>query len=496
MMKKYIKMACLMLLTALFSGACVQLEEHPLSQVTPEIAYKSYDDLYLATIGMFAKLRGDDQWKGGFNISQYMTPMFGSDDITCNASQGKPFMYFDEFLPKSSNNRDDYLVLWRSCYRTIVNANAIIENYTQTEGNREKIDNLAGQAYFCRALCYFYLVRLWGDIPLYTSSNVDPLLSKSPVSVVYDQIIDDLKTAEQLLPLTQSSIGMAKRGAAMAFLSKVYLTEAGWPLHDFGGYALAAEKSKELIDDSTKYGFGLMGDFASLWKRKYDNNRESVFAIQGDQQDGYGGQADGIHIIGASSMPGELGGWDDFFPEITFYRDFPSGPRKAATFLTYFIQNGDTVHWQHFITRHPYYAKFTDHNGPSGMNWQNAAAYSLMRFSEVLLIYAEAHAQASSPDEPAYNAINKVRNRAGLPDLPTGLNTAAFVDSVIAERGWELAGEGQRWFDLVRTEKIASVVAKRDATEQVQILGDFTDKKNWYAPILQSEILQDPNLAK
>ena len=105
-----------------------------------------------------------------------------------------------------------------------------------------------------------------------------------------------------------------------------------------------------------------------------------------------------------------------------------------------------------------------DHDGmklaqnPGNYNdWTSSRTTIAMRYAEVLLIYAEAQAMASSPDATAYAAINQVRTRAGLPNLESGLSQTAFRDAVIAERSWEFAGieaNGSNWFDLVRTETV------------------------------------------
>jgi len=478
---------------------CNDLEENPLGKANaPEITYQSISNLNATAVAMFAALRGEGSWAEGFGCSQYMTTMYGADDLTTyEAGIKEPFREFDKFSKTASNTWMPNL--YRGCYRAIINANAIIENFKYTQANKGEIDNLVGQAYFIRALSYFYLVRSWGEVPLFTTTSADPEISKSSIADIYDRIILDFKNAEILLPDNQTDVGRPKKGAAKAFLAKAYLTKAGWPLKDQSCYALAAEKAKEVIDNRAKWGFGLLPDFKSIWLRSFDNSEESIFALQYDLNVGDGTHAN--HLIGKASIPdAEEGGWDDFFCELTFFNEFPEGIRKEATFRTTFVtKNHDTIDYKDSRTRHPYYAKFrdgaVDDNTPWNSVYHTAAAYSLMRYAEVLLIYAEAAAQSSGPDISTFDAIDQVRERAGLTDLPNDLNKADFVNAVIDERGWELAGEGQRWYDLLRTEKVAEVVAKRDPNEQVKILGYVTED-NFYAPIPEYEVLKNPNLAK
>jgi len=115
-----------------------------------------------------------------------------------------------------------------------------------------------------------------------------------------------------------------------------------------------------------------------------------------------------------------------------------------------------------------------------------------IRYADLLLMYAEATCMSVGPDASAYDAINKVRNRAGLPDLTEGLSQMAFRDSVIAERGWELACERHRWFDLVRTEKVEEIALKRHA-DDAPLYAQPTHE-NYLAPIPQKEVDKNPNL--
>lgn len=477
-------------------GCANNLEEEPRGKVNdPESIYKQYANLEATVMAMYAGIRGDANWSRGFATSAYMTTMFGADDLTTQIGGNKgEFREFDSFN-KSANN-GAMMNLWRGCYNAILNANEVIEYGYLTIGDQDQIDNLMGQAHFVRAFSYFYLVRSWGSIPLYTSAKTLPTdIGLSEVEDVYAVIIDDLLQAETLLPTTQSLIGLPSQGAAKALLSEVYLTQAGWPLKVQASYRLAADKAKEVIDNKGEYGYDLLPDFASLWLRSFDNSSESIFSLQYDNSDG----ANAFHITGKASMPeGEENGWDDFFVELNFFNEFPDGPRKDATFRTNFLtSDGVTVHYTNSATKHPYYAKFrdgaVDESNPSTATFFNNAAYMLIRYAEVLLIYAEAQARADgSPNSSAYDALNQVRVRAGLSPL-SGLGTEEFIEAVIDEKGWELAGEGQRWYDLLRTEKVAEVNNKRSSEEQVKIIGS-TGTDNYYAPIPESEILLNPNL--
>ncbi|WP_417875793.1 RagB/SusD family nutrient uptake outer membrane protein [Winogradskyella sediminis] len=495
-MKINLKYTGLILALCMLINCANDLEEQPRGKVNdPETIYKQYANLEATVMAMYAGIRGDANWSRGFATSSYMTTMFGADDLTTQIGGNKGnFREFDSF--NTSANNGAMMNLWRGCYNAILNANEVIEYSYLTIGDEAEIDNLVGQAHFVRAFSYFYLVRSWGRIPLYTSaSTVATEIGLSEVDEVYDVMISDLLLAENLLPTTQNLVGLPSEGAAKALLSEVYLTQAGWPLHIESSYALAAQKAKEVIDNKGIYGYDLLSSFDNLWLREYDNSSESIFSLQYDNADG----ATAFHISGKASMPeAEENGWDDFFVELNFFNEFPEGPRKDATFRTNFLtSDGTTVHYTNSATKHPYYAKFrdgaVDESNPSTATFFNSASYMLFRYAEVLLIYAEAQTRADgSPNAAAYDALNQVRVRAGLSSL-AGLSADEFIDAVIDEKGWELAGEGQRWYDLIRTEKVAEVAANRSSEEQVGIIGS-TESNNYYAPIPDSEILLNPNL--
>jgi hypothetical protein len=121
-------------------------------------------------------------------------------------------------------------------------------------------------------------------------------------------------------------------------------------------------------------------------------------------------------------------------------------------------------------------------------------AVCYLRFAEVLLTYSEAQAMADgTPNARAYQEINKVRKRAGLKNLQPGLSQMAFRDSVVAERGWELAAEYSRWFDLIRTEKVEEMTALKDPLDMTPLVP--VDKSKYHSPIPYQEVLLNSNLA-
>lgn len=493
------------------------LEEDPKGKLSPE-NYASLTDLDKATIALFPKINTM------FNEIECYSPLFGGDDVTApNAGNKIPFLEFCIFNPTSFNSR--YKKMWVNGYGVIKSANAIIQNYEGVDESEEVKQNWAGQAFFARALAYYFLVRVWGDIPLVTTLDVDLNIEKSHPADIFALIVSDLQIAEKFLPDSWNDVyALGKHitkkdfpnkihetgvticptsGTAKALLASVYLTMAGWPLKQTESYALAAEKAKEVIDgvsDGT-YPFQLLTNYADLWKPENKFNDEIVFGayFNIDAADTHWGNKS---MLGPSmGIPFDEGGWNDYMAEITFFNNFPAGPRKDATFQTEIYVGNDSnnvVSWQDGQEGHPYYKKYTvtddyDISTHKGSNWICDRTVYIIRYAEVLLVYAEAQAMANGADASAYQAINDVRNRAGLPDLTAGLNSEAFKDSVVAERGWEFAGlePCARWFDLQRTETVETANANRHANE-TPIEGDPSE--HYYAPVPIDEKLLNDNL--
>jgi len=277
-------------------------------------------------------------------------------------------------------------------------------------------------------------------------------------------------------------------------------------LKDNSKYELAAQKAKEVIENEGIYGLTLLPDYGDLWKAKNNINRETVFGCYfnhtaGDWSDN-GTWANGNMNAPLAFFPENFGGWSDAFAELTFFNEFPAGPRKDATFITQGQKTptSPVIDWHSFAYQHPYYDKYSDVPGYDTTNmgawidWWSSRSVQVIRYAEVLLVYAEAKAMSSGPDALAYTCLNRVRTRAGLENATAGLSGPAFRDAVVTERKWEFSGlePCARWFDMVRTETVESASAKRNAAE-IPLVKQPT-KANYFAPIPSKETMLNPNL--
>ncbi|MDR1779464.1 MAG: RagB/SusD family nutrient uptake outer membrane protein [Tannerella sp.] len=530
---KYLLLMPLVAILAACTSNDEFLEEKTYGKIFPENFYRNQDELDMANNALYRS------FSKTFNAdySSFVVILFGGDDITTPYSANTSYLQNDTYVRQSANK--DIRDGWSWAYETINTANGIINNYQKAadEVSETNLHYAAAQAHFARAYMYFWLVRIFNEIPyVSTVREPDKTMTKSSPQEVYDAIIADLKIAEEWLPATWKGIDETKaagggftQAAAKATLANVYLTMAGYPLKKTEYYKLAKDKAAEIIENESKYGFRLLDHFAELWKPTPLINDEMVFGLM------YNRSTEDYNVRAPKSCrPVQFGGWEAYCPEINFFYRFPEGERRDATFVTEFpLTNGwyttaptipwpegqPMLQWQDIMFKHPYYFKMWEAEGlegadkwkPAGDNdWYSGRTNQVIRYPEVLLIYAEAQAMADgTPNALAYDCINRVRNRAfaGVGstqnNLPTGLSAEAFRDSVFVERGWEFAGYeyASRWFDLVRLELVedAASANPKHAFLPGRSADDWTiasppTHDSYFMPIPEEDALLNPNL--
>lgn len=440
-MKKVV--ALTLVLIAFLGCADIELNKKSPSLLNPDTFFTTESEFEAALGGTFRALYSDYV---GFDYGYPLIMTSGAEDVRSDAGI---FQNLDRLSPNGSDQ--SILNVWRQLYQSIANANAIIGNIKNAKNIPEKrLNELEGQAKFIRAFNFFYLVRWFGEVQITTFENQSDVenLPQSSVEEIYAVIISDLQDAEVKLPSTFSDRGRPTKYAAKALMAKVYLTMAGWPLEDISKYENAKNKAKEVIDAGV---FSLESNFGDLWKEENKmTNTEFIFAFYGSiAANGVSGSH--MHVASRHWGNGE-GGWGDFYSEARFFNVFPEGPRKEATFTSVFA---DGMSWEDAGVQ-PHMAKYRDAGTTVGLNGEGFNV--LLRYADVLLIFAEAANMADGgPSSVVYDAVNAVRNRANLANLPTGLSKLEFDRAVIAERNWELAFEMNRWFDLVRKKMVVEV---------------------------------------
>jgi hypothetical protein len=328
-------------------------------------------------------------------------------------------------------------------YLVIARANQILAliDGIEFEDNGVK-DNVKGQAYFLRALCYFDLVQYFGSVPLHlvpVTGRDDAALPLSSAEEIYTQIIADVTEAISLLPVKSAQEpGRATRGSAQMLLGNVYIVQENWS----GAEAVLSD-----LMNSTEYA--LLGDYASVFDAGNENSSESIFEVQFlEGTEGFASsfayawlpmpltaeQVGSITgVVGAQAANTQ--GFNIPTPDlIDVYED---GDERKSVSIDSIEVDG---------TYFPYIDKFWQPHSTPGITGTNWPIY---RYSEALLFYAEAVNEQGRPGE-AEPYLNEVRNRAGLGSI-TGLDQTEMRQAIMDERRVELAFENKRWLDLVRT---------------------------------------------
>jgi hypothetical protein len=469
--------------TVVVIGACSKLKEVPPGQLATANFYKTQSDFDAATIGVYQPLFYNySAWD--FNGPFIMC--YGAEDCTTRP-QATDSKLFDELKPSAASST--LSSCWSMCYQSINNADLILLNLPNAKDiPAATAGEYSGQAKFLRALNYFYLTRWFGKVPLVTEKNVikSDTVHEAEVPAIYSLIVSDLQDAVATLPVSFPEKGRATKGAAQGLLAKVYLTMAGWPILDNTKYATARDMAQQVMSAGT---YKLENNFSDLWLAKNKlTNTEFMFFLNGISNSS--GAVGSHHHV--ATRPTEEGGWSDRFSEARFYNAFPAGARKDASFHTTFTTG---ISWQNSLYAQPYISKYRDAGAAATLdgpiiNPNAGDGFSvLLRYADVLLIYAEAANMAEgSPSPAAYEAINEVRRRANgkdplTPDagsdLTPGMSQANFDAAVIAERNWELAFEANRWFDLVRKQMVISAN---------QSLYPYVDAHNMLLPKPSAEV--------
>lgn len=460
------------------------LDKQSPNEVTAANFYKTQDDAVAAINAVYDPL----QYRGLFKNSYWSIGDITSDDADKGdggKSDGPAWWEFDLFDIKSTNSL--LADSWADSYTGIYRANIALEKIPGIEMDDALKQRLLGEAKFLRGYYYFWLVRLFGDVPLITEPQKlgDLKVSRTDKAKVYELIIKDMSEAADVLPemYPDSEKGRITAGAANGMLAKVYMWQQNWEK--------AAEYSKKVIDSGV---YDLLPNYADNFEEEFENGQESVFEVQfmkGGPNGAWGNASDGSiqHVSIAprnSGVPG-LEGWGFDMPVQDLVDEFETGdPRLQATVLMAgsTIQGGKEYNPDWSSTGYNARKYLIKRDGFIGEGSDSPVNYRVMRYSEVLLNYAEALNELGRTSE-AYPYVNQVRERVGLSDLQTGMSQGEFRDAVYHERRVELAFEGHRWWDLVRTGRAVDVMSAKGRNIQ-----DY----NTIFPIPQSEIDVNPDL--
>ena len=430
-------------------ASCEFLDLKPISEASSVNFYKTPADIETAINACYASLQSNNMYRGNFVTMMEVR----SDNVSDNNSGASGGIYYniDRFMAGADNSVVGDV--WATCYNQIYRINSVLQHIDVVTNPAQRAQ-YEGEARFLRALTYFNMVRFWGDIPLV----LDPIttqeayqLKRDPVETVYASIEGDLQLA-QSLPKSYSDnddLGRATSGAAKALLAKVYLTEKK--------YAEAVTLLQDLTTNYTDV-YGLEGNVADVFRVDNKLNKEILFAVHYSKS--ISGETSSIHDA-----------YSKFDLADELYDGYARNDARAE------LIESTRIDGQYIVN------KFADTKDPNTLGV--GVDFPVLRYSDVLLMYAEALNEAgydANESGAAFTALNQVRTRSGataltaadLPDQDT------FRQAVWQERRLELALEGHRWFDLVRTGQAI------EAMRAVKL--DITEDDLLY-PIPESEIL-------
>ncbi|GEO03339.1 hypothetical protein AAE02nite_10030 [Adhaeribacter aerolatus] len=389
-----------------------------------------------------------------------------------------------------------FKTVWVGFYNGIANANVAINRIPAITMNEQTKNSLLGEAYFLRALYYYYLVRLYGDIPLitdainFTSPDLYPM--RSPKEKVYELVVSDLQAAEKSgMPNTDKK-GKASLGAVKSLLASVYLTMAGKPLNKGAAYyTLAADKAKEVIDAGW---YSLFTDYYFLHDRAHKNQGELIFQVQ--YQTGIRTN-DIIKAISPSKIGiSLLDEYGALMPRSEFVKSYEPNDKRAQEkqfFFTQYTKKNSSAIIQ--FGEYALYKYWLVEAAGSGGDANEDQNFTILRYPEVLLTFAEASNEVNGPSQAAYDAVNLIRKRANLPPL-AGLTKEEFREAIWRERYHELAFENKAYFDIQRTRKVYNLKTGHfeDALVYRNESGVIFNEQYMLWPIPQSELDANPNL--
>ncbi|HEV7346965.1 RagB/SusD family nutrient uptake outer membrane protein [Telluribacter sp.] len=440
-MKKYIAFMCLGLGLVSCSDFLSLQPEYQINEVS---FYKNAQDFETALTGTYAGLQGLHD----------AAIVYLGDLTTDNAeirwtSPTVAETELDEMNPTPANGFLN--TVWTTSFATIARSNNILSRLDAVNLTEAQKNQFRGEALFLRAYSYFYLVRLFGNVPIvevaFRSPNeiMDFDMTRRPASDVYNLIVKDLTESASLLNgVTLASKSQASAGAAKTLLGKVYLTTKQ--------YEQAKNVLKEVID-MKKYS--LQSEYRRLFINGNDELPESIFEIK--YLAGNVGEGNSFSSIftparfDMAMFPGNMQGSGRVLPTRQMASAYEAGDLRRRASI------GDSVR---LVTgryeRDLHGLKFVDFT--TGIVGDGGINFTALRYADVLLMYAEALNETGNTQE-AFTYLNMVRNRAGLQPL-SGLSKSEIALALEQERRVEFFLEGHRWFDLVRTGRLQAVMNK------------------------------------
>jgi starch-binding outer membrane protein, SusD/RagB family len=437
----------------------------PITQLVPENVFKNDETAISSMLGIYARMMSSNGFVSGNGIDISTLTGLSSDELRDYSTKPDQNEFYNNAINvTNSSNRS---LLWGEGYQYIFFANSILEGLSSSNSLSQTVKKqLEGEARFIRAFCNFYLVNLYGNIPLilstdYKNNSISPQVDKSQI---YNQIVLDLKAAQNLL--TNNYVGAANettldrvrpnKWVATAFLARVYLY-----LEDWGN---SEDEATNVLNNAT---FRIETDLNKVFLK---DSKEAIWQLMPVRPTFNTNEGSNFILVAAPT---------NIALTSPLVNSFDSSLDKRRKNWIGTITSGTTIYY------YPY--KYKIRSGGPGSNPAVALSeYSMViRLGEMYLIRSEARAQQNKISG-AKSDLDVIRSRAGLGNT-TANTQAALLTAIEQERQWELFTEGgHRWLDLKRTNR-------------ANIILSAIKGSNWQAtdvqyPVPLTEIQTNPNL--
>ena len=487
--------------------SCKDMDLNPHDRLAEGTFWQSESDVELALAGMYDQLKAGEPWGSNSFLNSFSLPAF--DAISDNAYTQHNRLGLKNAMIAPINSQTGGIVtdFYGIAYKQIATCNYLLENIDKVPSNDPDLINKAkGEARFIRGMMYYFLSEFYGGVPIVINSFElgEELKMRASKDEVVTQAIEDIDFA--IANLEEKPFdGRINKGAAQAMKIRVLMANKKWA------------DAATLAYDLWQYGpYGLSADFNSLFTASEQaGNPEIIFSIRylkpnaehiGSLNWGWWMSVSPLQnlvddfemIDGLSIDSSPLFDPDNPYlnrdPRLRLTVDVPGSENDPGSVFGFPKENnGVDIMWKDRVNSLPdvlnyNLRKYADRTFQESVDAANHCDtdYVILRLGEVILNYAEAQNESAGPDQSVYDAVNAIRNRVGMPDLPPGLSQDEMRDAIRHERRVELAFEGIRWFDLKRwgtlVDRINSVGA-----DQVPV-AYMHNENNFLWPIPQSEI--------
>jgi hypothetical protein len=511
------------IMVALLTMYCNQeefLDRPPEDALTIDNFYQSNEQVLAATAPLYGWPWFEANDKAWWAIGDGMA----GNHYTNDGDMGEMYV----FAIKSNGARLNEM--WNSLFRVVAHSNSVINNVPEKSGAEVTEDvklHAIAEARFMRAAAYFYLVRLWGPVPIIEDNEkvvVDFKIPRNPEEDVYKFIIMDLEWAMGNLPEVSLNKGRVNKWSAEGMLAKVYLAKSG--LGQSGSRIQEdLDLAKTHAANVMNSGLLLMPDYGDLFLTENENSDESLFAFQWISCLAWGTQnTNQAYWAKDGTVTGVGDGWGGYIgPSIDLQNEYEDGDKRKYHTI---MQDGDfypnikSADGGFLYTQQPdgdmsanaahsavkKYVVGTPADNDGQVCFMSTAINTyVLRLADVYLIYAESVLgnNESTTDASALEALNAIRQRAGLEE-----KTSFTLDDVYHERRIELAYEADYWYDLVRLhywnpQKAIDIISNQERgtyswdennERQINSLNVDVNDNDFMLPVPEAEASKNPKL--